>query len=127
MVLPWPPAWRQRTRIVGAGYETAAVLAAAWSAFADPQKADQRHKAIGLDVPVLVTWAMQDRINPFKLSQATIAQIKQARVEKFNGGHAAFLEQPRQFFAVFDRFVTETAGAARSAPSRPVAVSQRRA
>jgi pimeloyl-ACP methyl ester carboxylesterase len=47
---------------------------------------------------VLFTWAMHDRINPFKASEATIAEMKQACVVKFNGGHAAFLEQPRQFF-----------------------------
>jgi hypothetical protein len=26
---------------------------------------------------------------------------------KFNGGHAAFLEQPRQFIMEFDRFVAQ--------------------
>jgi pimeloyl-ACP methyl ester carboxylesterase len=98
MVLPWPSAARQRSRIIGAGHENAAVLAAAWSMFADPETADQRRAAIALDAPVLFTWAMHDRINPFKASEATIAEMKQACVVKFNGGHAAFLEQPRQFF-----------------------------
>ena len=121
MVLPWPQAWRQRQRIVRAGYENAALLAAAWSTFADPKQADQRRAAIDLDVPVLFTWAMQDRINAFKASQATIAQMKNARVVKFDGGHAAFLEQPRQFVAEFDRFIAGIGGAVQRAPSRPVA------
>jgi putative oxidoreductase len=86
--------------------------------FADPDKADQRRAAIGLDVPVLFTWAMQDRINRFKASEATIARMKQACVVKFNGGHAAFLEQPRQFVAESDRFIAESADAALRVPSR---------
>ncbi|HTO60117.1 MAG TPA: alpha/beta hydrolase [Bradyrhizobium sp.] len=121
LVLPWPHAWRQRQRIVRAGYENAALLAAAWSTFADPRQADQRRAAIDLDVPVLFTWAMHDRINLFRASQATIARMKNARVVKFDGGHAAFLEQPKQFVAVFDRFIAGIAGAARRAPSRPAA------
>jgi pimeloyl-ACP methyl ester carboxylesterase len=120
-VLPWPPAWRQRQRIVRAGDENAALLAAAWSTFADPQQADQRHAAIALEAPVLFTWAMYDRINLFRASKATIAQMKTARVAKFNGGHAAFLEQPRQFFAEFDRFITEIDGVARRVPEQSVA------
>ena len=127
MVLPWPSAARQRSRIVRAGYENAAILAVAWSMFADPQKADQRGAAIGLEMPVLFTWAMHDRINQFKASEATIARMKQARVVKFNGGHAAFLEQPRQFVAEFDRFIAEIGGAAQQAPSRPVIEPRRRA
>jgi 4,5:9,10-diseco-3-hydroxy-5,9,17-trioxoandrosta-1(10),2-diene-4-oate hydrolase len=123
MVLPWPSAWRQRKRIVRAGYENAALLAAAWSTFADPHQADQRRAAIGLDVPVLFAWAMHDRINAFKASQDTIAGMKKARVEKFDGGHAAFLEQPRQFVAKFDRFIAEIGVAAQRAPSRPVAAA----
>jgi 4,5:9,10-diseco-3-hydroxy-5,9,17-trioxoandrosta-1(10),2-diene-4-oate hydrolase len=120
VVLPWPSAWRQRERIVRAAYENAALLAAAWSMFSDPQQADQRDAAINLDVPVLFTWAMYDRINPFKASQATIAKMKRARVVKFNGGHAAFLEQPRQFFAEFDRFIAETGVTARREPAQSV-------
>jgi len=120
MVLAWPSAWRQRERIVRAGYENAALLAAAWSMFADPGQADQRQAAIDLDVPVLFTWAMQDKINVFKVSQANIARMRQARVVKFNGGHAAFLEQPRQFLAEFDRFIAAIGGPEQRAPSRPV-------
>lgn len=123
LVLPWPQAWRQRKRIVRAGYENAALLAAAWSTFADPQQADQRRAAIDLDVPVLFTWAMHDRINLFKASQASIAKMRQARVVKFDGGHAAFLEQPRQFVAEFDRFVAGIGGAAQQVPPRPVTAS----
>ena len=107
LVLPSPAASVQRRRIVRAGFENAALLASAWSIFADPSEADQRRAALSLDMPVLFTWAMHDRINSFARSAPVIARIKRARVVKFNGGHAAFLEQPRRFFAEFCRFVEE--------------------
>jgi pimeloyl-ACP methyl ester carboxylesterase len=105
IVLPWPSAARQRKRIVRAGYENAALLAETWSMFADASKSDVRQAALALDVPVLFAWAMHDSINRFAASAPAIGRMKTARVVKFNGGHAAFLEQPRQFAAVFDRFV----------------------
>jgi pimeloyl-ACP methyl ester carboxylesterase len=107
LVLPSPAALVQRRRIVRAGFENAALLARAWSIFADPAEADQRRAALSLDIPVLFTWAMHDRINSFARSAPVIAKMKRARVVKFNGGHAAFLEQPRRFLAEFFRFVDE--------------------
>jgi pimeloyl-ACP methyl ester carboxylesterase len=63
--------------------------------------------AIALDVPVLFAWAMQDRIDSFAATEPTIRQMKRAQVAEFQGGHAAFLERPEQFAAIFDRFATE--------------------
>jgi pimeloyl-ACP methyl ester carboxylesterase len=107
LVLPSPPVVRQRKRIVRAGYENAAILAKAWSMFADPDHADQRAAAIALDLPVLIAWAMHDKINTYTRSTPALEKLKHARVVKFNGGHAAFLEQPRQFIMEFDRFVAQ--------------------
>jgi pimeloyl-ACP methyl ester carboxylesterase len=106
-VLPSPAAVDQRKRIVKSAYEIAPVLAEAWRGFADAAQADHRALAIGLDVPVLFAWAMQDWINSFAATEPTIRQMKRAQVAKFQGGHAAFLEQPEQFAATFDRFATE--------------------
>jgi 4,5:9,10-diseco-3-hydroxy-5,9,17-trioxoandrosta-1(10),2-diene-4-oate hydrolase len=118
LVLPSPAAAQQRKRIARAGYENAAVLFRAWSMFADPAKADQRRAALSLTMPVLFTWAMGD-INRISMSAATIAGMKTARVEKFKGGHAAFLEQPQEFIAAFDRFVGELdSGVASARPQR---------
>jgi pimeloyl-ACP methyl ester carboxylesterase len=106
-VLPSPAALEQRKRIVKCAYETAPVLAEAWRGFADPAQSDHRALAIALDVPVLFAWAMQDRINSFAATEPTIRQMKRAQVAAFQGGHAAFLERPEQFAAIFDRFATE--------------------
>jgi 4,5:9,10-diseco-3-hydroxy-5,9,17-trioxoandrosta-1(10),2-diene-4-oate hydrolase len=128
LVLPQPAASLQRRRIVRAGFENAVLLAKAWSVFAIPAKADQRAAAQSLDIPVLFTWAMHDRINPFARSASAIAKMKRARVVKFNSGHAAFLEQPRQFTAEFCRFVDaldagRDVGPARSAKPKQNEVS----
>jgi hypothetical protein len=50
---------------------------------------------------------MHDKINNYTRSAPAIEKLKRARVVKFNGGHAAFLEQPRQFIMEFDRFVAQ--------------------
>ena len=105
-VLPSPAALDQRKRIAKSAYEIAPVLAEAWRGFANAAQ-DHRSLAIALDVPVLFAWAMQDWINPFTAAEPTIRRMKRARVAKFQGGHAAFLERPEQFAATFDRFATE--------------------
>jgi len=107
MVLPSKAARAQRRRIVKAGYECAQTLSDAWANFADAKEADQRQAAIALQLPILVAWAMQDRINLFNLSKPTIEKMKQAHLSQFQGGHAAFLEQPQQFMAEFLRFASQ--------------------
>jgi pimeloyl-ACP methyl ester carboxylesterase len=106
-VLRSPAALDQRKRIVKSAYETAPVLAEAWRGFADAAQSDHRALAITLDVPVLFAWAMQDWINSFAAAEPTIRQMKHTRVAEFQGGHAAFLERPEQFAAIFDRFATK--------------------
>jgi pimeloyl-ACP methyl ester carboxylesterase len=116
MVLPSPAAGGQRRRIVRAGYETAHVMAQAWASFAE-DTADQRDMASRLPMPVLIAWAMQDKINNFAANAPAIAAMKTARLVKFEGGHAAFLEQPRQFiheFLTFTAGLASSLGAARS-------------
>jgi len=108
MVLPSAAAAGQRRRIVRAGYETAPIMAQAWASFAE-DAADQREIASRLPMPVLIAWAMQDKINNFAANAPAIAAMKTARLVKFEGGHAAFLEQPRQFI---HEFLTFTAGLA---------------
>jgi pimeloyl-ACP methyl ester carboxylesterase len=104
MVLPSKAARPQRRRIARAGYECAQTLSDAWVNFADAKEADQRQAAVALRLPILVAWAMQDRINLFKGAKPTIEKMKQASLSQFQGGHAAFLEQPQQFIAEFLRF-----------------------
>jgi pimeloyl-ACP methyl ester carboxylesterase len=107
LVLPTPAAAAQRRRIVASAYEIAPVLADAWRHFAVADDADQRQRLLALNVPILVAWAMNDRINQFKLVAPAIAGIKHGRLAKFTAGHAAFLECPVEFVREFCTFVAE--------------------
>src|SRR5262249_47812346 len=86
-ILREPGALVQRQRIIAAGYETAPVLAQAWTSFAQPQ-ADLRALAPRLTCPVLCTWARDDRIVSYARSQPAIATFPNARVELLRGGHS---------------------------------------
>lgn len=103
MVLPGSPAHAQRDRIVAAAVETAPVLAEAWGSFASPQ-ADLRALASTLRCPTLFAWAAKDRILPWSKSRAAAATVPDHRVEMFDGGHAAFLEDPDRFAGIFRGF-----------------------
>lgn len=103
VVLPSPAAAPQRKRIVGAAFEIAAVLRDAWQGFAAPE-ADIRDIAVSLDIPVWFAWSKSDRIIPLRHAIPTIARIKHARLTRFRGGHAAFLERPKQFSREFAKF-----------------------
>jgi pimeloyl-ACP methyl ester carboxylesterase len=107
MVLPTPAAAAQRRRIVASAYEIAPVLADAWRHFAVAEDADQRQRLLALDVPILVAWAMNDKINRFKRVAPAIAGIKHGRLAKCTAGHAAFLERPEEFVREFCQFVAE--------------------
>lgn len=103
MVLPGAPARAQRERIVAAAVETAPVLAEAWGSFASPQ-ADLRALARTLRCPTLFAWAAKDRILPWSKSRAAAETVPDHRVEMFDGGHAAFLEDPERFAGIFRGF-----------------------
>jgi pimeloyl-ACP methyl ester carboxylesterase len=107
LVLPTPAAAMQRRRIVVSACEIAPVLADAWRHFAVAEDADQRQRLLALDIPILVAWAMNDRINRFKLVAQAISGIKHGRLAKFAAGHAAFLERPEEFVREFSAFVAE--------------------
>jgi pimeloyl-ACP methyl ester carboxylesterase len=107
MVLPTPAASAQRRRIVASAYEIAPALEDAWRHFAVAEDADQRQRLLALDIPILVAWAMNDRINQFKIVAPAIARIKRGRLAKFAAGHAAFLERPEEFVREFCTFVAE--------------------
>jgi 4,5:9,10-diseco-3-hydroxy-5,9,17-trioxoandrosta-1(10),2-diene-4-oate hydrolase len=96
VVLPGAAAQAQRERIVAAGVASASLLAAAWRSFALPD-ADQRHAAAALACPVLVAWARSDRVLQLWRSRPAIRRIPNARLVRFPGGHAPFLECPEAF------------------------------
>lgn len=96
LVLPGSPARAQRSRIVAAARDTAPVLAEAWASFAD-SRADLRDRVAAIACPVLFAWARGDRVLPWKGSEAAARTIPDHCVEFFEGGHAAFLEDPDRF------------------------------
>jgi 4,5:9,10-diseco-3-hydroxy-5,9,17-trioxoandrosta-1(10),2-diene-4-oate hydrolase len=103
LVLPSSAARAQRKRIIAAGYDVAALLRDAWLSFGKPE-ADLRAIAATLDVPVWVAWAKGDRVIPLARCLPAIRAMKKARLTKFGGGHAAFLERPKQFARAFRVF-----------------------
>ena len=96
IVLPAREATAQRERIIAAGPECAQLLAEAWDSFGQPS-ADLREIAANLAVPVWVAWSRSDRVIPFWMCRPAVRRIQGVSVSRFQGGHAAFLEQPVAF------------------------------
>ena len=106
LVLPSPNAHAQRLRIINRCQETAPVLQQAWKDFSTMNN-DLSEIACQIDEPILIAWAMQDRVLPFALNRRVIKKLKNAVVRKFEGGHAAFLEQPNSFSREFREFASD--------------------
>lgn len=106
LVLPAPAAREQRGRIVAAVREMAPRLGEAWRSFGEPG-ADVRALAASLPCPVLVCWAKRDRVVQLRRSLPAIRRIPNARLERFEGGHSAFLECPDEFERALGRFLDE--------------------
>lgn len=104
LVLPGPAAREQRARIVAAAGETAPVLVEAWESFGAPQ-ADIRHLLRDVAVPVLVAWAKRDRVIPWGRCRPAVEACPRATVRFFEGGHAAFLEDPDAFASELAEFI----------------------
>ncbi len=111
MVLPSPAAAEQRERIIDCCYELAAVSRQAWAGFGRAD-ADIRDVATALDIPIWFAWARKDKVIPLGMCMPCIKQIKNATVAKFDGGHAAFLEQPDRFVEEFLKFSSQLASPA---------------
>ena len=103
LVLPSRAAAAARMRIIAAGAETAPVLQSAWTGFGRPAS-DLRLAAASLAVPVWFAWARQDRIIPLWRNRPAIRAIRDMTLTTYDGGHAAFLEQPEDFLRDLLRF-----------------------
>jgi pimeloyl-ACP methyl ester carboxylesterase len=53
---------------------------------------------------VWFAWAKSDRVIPLRYAMPVIARMKRAKLTRFHGGHAAFLERPKQFVREFLKF-----------------------
>lgn len=103
LVLPTAAAREQRGRIVAAGYQLSALLRRAWESFGAPA-ADLRATAARLTLPVWCAWARGDRVIPLWMCRPAIRRIPGARITRYRGGHAPFLESPDAFARDFLAF-----------------------
>jgi len=103
LVLPAPAAAEQRARIVARARALAPTLRDAWASFGKPD-ADMRDLAAALDVPIWVAWARRDRVIPLAACKPALDRLRDGRVDTFDAGHAAFLEQPDEFARGFIAF-----------------------
>lgn len=117
-VLPSRPALAQRQRIIASAYRVAPVLAQAWQSFGKPA-ADIRELAAQLTVPIWIAWARRDRVIPLRVCRPAIERLKHASLDVFDGGHSAFLEQPDEFAAKFQQFVSRLGADAQSPDTEP--------
>lgn len=88
-------AWRRQEIIASAG-AVAPILREAWESFAGPA-ADIRHSAPKIQCPVLFAWARGDKYVAWSRSRRAALSVPRHAVQFFEGGHAAFLEQPAAF------------------------------
>ncbi|MFY7913974.1 MAG: alpha/beta fold hydrolase [Rubrivivax sp.] len=107
-VLTGEAAGAQRQRIVASGLEIAPLLAQAWHGFAEPEN-DIRSDLPGLQMPVLVTWARQDRLVRWSRNRQAIELIPRRQVEFFDAGHTPFLEEPARFVSLVEPFLASAA------------------
>jgi len=105
-ILPSVAAAEQRERIVASGYEHATLLAQAWTSFMQPE-ASLAPLIDRVTMPVLFTWADQDRIVSWSRSEAAVKRFSNSRVVHFDAGHSAFLEQPDAFLGALRSFLGE--------------------
>ena len=95
-VLIAEPAREERARIVQSAYEIAPVLEEAWKSFA-LQEESLNPILHEIECPVFLAWAKDDFVISLKSTEPAFQLFPNHRVEVFDGGHAAFLEDPDRF------------------------------
>lgn len=107
-VLIKKPAQQQRERIVRSAYETAPILEHAWKSFGRPEE-NLNPVLPEIKCPVFIAWAKDDFVVPLKGTQPAFLRFPHHRLGVFDGGHAAFLEDPDHFEQSLRKFLKETA------------------
>jgi len=105
-VLIMPPALEERNRIIRSAYEIAPTLEQAWRSFADPSE-DLLPLVSTLRCSVLLPWAKSDPVIPLDSVKPSLQRFRDCRLEVFQGGHAAFLEDPDRFESALRAFLKE--------------------
>lgn len=103
-VLITDTAREERNRIVRSAYEIAATLEQAWRSFG---RAEENLLPIlsNIRCPVLLAWARQDFVLPLKDAQPAFKLFRNHQLQVFDGGHAAFLEDPDRFEKSLRKFL----------------------
>lgn len=104
LVLPLPAARDRREQIIATATSVAPLIRKAWLSFTQPE-ADLRPLAERVMCPVLIAWAMQDKVNKWAFAKAGAEMFSRSTIEKLPGGHSAFLEAPDDFDRAFLRWV----------------------
>lgn len=103
-VLPGHPAKQRREEIIATATAVGPIIRRAWLSFAKPES-DLRALALRIKCPVLIAWAKDDKVNRWAFSKAAAKAFPNRRIEMLPGGHAAFLEAPAAFDAVFHNWL----------------------
>jgi 4,5:9,10-diseco-3-hydroxy-5,9,17-trioxoandrosta-1(10),2-diene-4-oate hydrolase len=102
-------AQEERERIIRSAYEIAPTLEQAWRSFNRPEE-NLAPLLPQIRCPVLLAWAKDDLVVPLKLSAPSFQAFANHRLEVFEGGHAAFLEDPDRFEPVLRGFLNQVCG-----------------
>jgi pimeloyl-ACP methyl ester carboxylesterase len=96
----------QRERIIRSAYEVSPILEEAWRSFGRPDE-DLRGLLPRIQCPVLVAWAKDDFSNQLTRCRPALDLFPNHCLEVFEGGHAAFLEDPDRFEQSLCRFLED--------------------
>lgn len=113
-VLIKQPANEERRRIVRSAYEIAPTLEQAWRSFARPEE-NVLPNVQKIKCPVFLAWAKDDFVLPLKAAEPAFSRFPYHHLEVFDGGHAAFLEDPEHF----ERSLREFLQSMHASSSRP--------
>jgi len=94
----------ERNRIIRSAYEIALPLEQAWRSFG---RWDESLLPLlpSIQCPVLLAWAREDVVLPLKYAQPAFNLFRKHELQVFDGGHAAFLEDPDRFEKSLRRFL----------------------
>lgn len=115
----------ERDRIIRSAYEIAPILEQAWRSFGRPEE-NLLPLLPRIRCPVLLAWAKQDFVLPLKYAQPSFDQLKDHRLEIFDGGHAAFLEDPDRFERSLRTFLSTVPDRQKNLPGIPESIKRPR-
>jgi pimeloyl-ACP methyl ester carboxylesterase len=105
-VLLKPAAQEERERIIRSACEIAPTLEQAWRSFGRPEE-NLAPLLRQIPCPVLLAWAKDDFVVSVKRSALSFQAFPNHRLQVFEGGHPAFLEDPDNFEQALRGFLNQ--------------------